>query len=209
LTEARSHYERASDIFRRYIGEQSVAYSGHLIRGAALEAASGRWETAEQLLLKILGAWPAPPVDLPELYIKAMLELSRLRLAQGRNESALAVATGLVEKIRRSPDREHLLSSEAAALQLGGEARTRLGRAADAEGDLRRAVELRAGLDDAISPWLAEARVSLARCLMARHRTAEARSLLALASSAQAAQPALAEQYRAPLRQALRVLGEQ
>jgi len=206
LTEARSHYERASDVFRHYIGEQSLAYSLHLVRGAALEAASGRREAAEQILLKLLEPWPAPPPDLPDLYVKATLELSRLRLLQDRNESARTLATGLLEKIQRSPEREQYRDPEAVALRLRGEAVTRMGRAADAEGDLRRAVELRVVLDDAISPWLAEARVSLARCLMAQNRIPEARTLLTLAASAEASQPALDGQYRVPLRDALRAL---
>ena len=77
-----------------------------------------------------------------------------------------------------------------------------MGRAAEAEVELRRVVALRTGSDDPTSPWLAEARISLANCLLAQHRVDEAAGLIELAARAQAAQSALGEQYRAPLRQA-------
>jgi serine/threonine protein kinase len=206
LAEARTYYERSSDVLQRYIGAGSVAYAQNLVRGATLDIASGRLDDADGILHHVLTKWPAPAGEFPDAYVKAMLGTARVRLAQGRFEEARAAAADLLERIRQSPERTPLQDAEANALRLHGEAVTRLGRAAEAESELRRAVELRAGSDDSTSPWLAEARISLATCLIAQHRVDEATVLIELAGQAQAAQSALGEQYRGPLRVAQRAL---
>jgi hypothetical protein len=83
---------------------------------------------------------------------------------------------------------------------------TLLGRPSEAEVPLRRALELRFGLDDPDSPWLAETRINLAEALLAERRWPEARALLQLAATGQARQPALNALYRAPLLAARRRL---
>jgi len=206
LTEARANYERSSDVLQRYIGEHSVAYAQNLARGASLDLALGRFDEADGILHHILAAWPAPSGELPDEFVKAMMGTARVRLAQGRFEEARAAAADLLERIRRSPQRMPLQDAEANALRLLGEATTRLGKAAEAEAELRRAVELRESSDDSTSPWLAEARISLASCLIAQHRLDEAAALIDLAAHAQAAQSALGEQYRQPLREVQRAL---
>jgi len=67
-------------------------------------------------------------------------------------------------------------------------------------------VELRQSLDDPDSPWLAQARIDLAACLIGRHRTSEARALLEMAALAQSHQPHLRESYRRELDQARAML---
>jgi len=69
---------------------------------------------------------------------------------------------------------------EAHTARLLGEALTRMGRAAEGEPLLRRAIELRERLDDSDSFWLAEARISLSNALIAERRFAEANQLLKL-----------------------------
>jgi eukaryotic-like serine/threonine-protein kinase len=206
LTEARANYERSSDVLRRYIGERSEAYAQNLVRGASLDLALGRLDEADGILHHILAAWPAPSGELPDEFVKAMIGTARVRLAQGRFEEVRAAAADLLERIRQSPQRMPLQDAEANALRLLGEATTRLGKAAEAETELRRAVELRESSDDSTSPWLAEARISLAGCLIAQHRLDEAAALIDLAAHAQAAQSALGEQYRQPLREVQRAL---
>jgi hypothetical protein len=63
-------------------------------------------------------------------------------------------------------------------------------------------VELRQTLDDPGSPWLAQARINLAECLIGKHQTREARSLLRMAAVAQSHQPLLRESYRRELEEA-------
>jgi MoxR-like ATPase len=91
---------------------------------------------------------------------------------------------------------------EAHTARLLGEALTRVGKAAEGEPFLRRAVELREQLDDSDSFWLAEARISLSKALIAERRFTEANQLLNLAAAAEAHQPALSNEYREPLRTA-------
>ncbi len=202
LAEARTYYERSSDVLGRYIGEGSVAYAQNLLRGAMLDIASGRLTDADATLHHILTSWPAGPGEFPDAYVRAMVRTAEVRLAQGRFEEARATTADLLQRIRQSPERTTLQDAEVSALRLHGEAITRMGRAAEAEVELRRVVALRTGSDDPTSPWLAEARISLANCLLAQHRVDEAAGLIELAARAQAAQSALGEQYRAPLRQA-------
>jgi MoxR-like ATPase len=89
-----------------------------------------------------------------------------------------------------------------------GEALTRMGKAAEGERFLRRAVELREQLDDSDSFWLAEARISLSNALIAARRFTEANQLLNLAAAAEAHQPALSDEYRAPLRAAQNLIAQ-
>jgi Flp pilus assembly protein TadD len=88
---------------------------------------------------------------------------------------------------------------EAQTRRLLGEALRQSGMLTDAEVHLRRAVELRQSLDDPDSPWLAQARINLAECLIARHQTRDARALLDMAGVAQSHQPLLRESYRREL----------
>jgi hypothetical protein len=87
-----------------------------------------------------------------------------------------------------------------------GEALRRSARAADAETQLRRAVELRQSLDDVESPWLAQARLNLAECLIAEHQAGEARKLIALAADAESRQPSLNESYHREIKEARAML---
>ena len=84
----------------------------------------------------------------------------------------------------------------------------RSGKAAEAEAELRRAVELRQSLDEADSPWLAEARMDLAECLVALHKKAEAQTLVKKAAAALSRQPRLRDIYRSELQQAQAMLAK-
>ncbi len=84
-----------------------------------------------------------------------------------------------------------------------GEALRRSGRAEEAERPLRQAVALRESLDDdALSPWLAQARIDLAECLIAMHQKTEAQDLLRKAAAALSRQPRLLDVYRTDLQKA-------
>jgi tetratricopeptide (TPR) repeat protein len=99
-----------------------------------------------------------------------------------------------------------MVEQEAHTRRVLGEALRRLGNTAEAETHLRRAVELRQSLDDAVSPWLAMARLNLAECLSAEHQMAEARKLVALAADAESKTPYLNDLYRVELTRARAML---
>jgi tetratricopeptide (TPR) repeat protein/predicted Ser/Thr protein kinase len=197
---AEQQYALSSDVFRRYIGAKSVAYAGSLLRGAALKLGEGQADKAADIYEEVLRSWPAPDGEFPDPYTRATIGLARVDLARGRTESARIRCVELLRRITSSPERKYLPDQEAQTVRLLGDALLRSGRAAEAEPHLRRAIELRQELDAPESFWLAEARISLAAALIAQHRVAEARELLQLAAAAQARQPALSDQYRAPLR---------
>ncbi len=204
--EAERHYAVSSDVFRRYIGEKSVAYAGSLLRGAALKLGEGQSDQAAEIYQQVIRDWPPPSGQFPDPYTRSTIGLARADLQRGRTEAARARCEDFLRRITASPERGYLPDQEAQTARLLGAALTRSGQAAAGEPHLRRAVELRELLDVPESFWLAEARVSLAVALIAQQRLAEARQLLELAAAAQARQPALSNEYRAPLREAWKLI---
>jgi serine/threonine-protein kinase len=198
--EAERQYALSSDVFRRYIGEKSVAYAGSLLRGAALKLGEGQADQAAEIYEQVLRDWPPPPGQFPDPYTRSTIGLARTDLQRGRIEAARTRCEDLLRRITASPERVYLPDQEAQTARLLGEALARLGKSAEAEPHLRRALELREQLDDPDSVWLAEARISVAATLIARQQLPEASKLLELAAAAHAHQPALSNQYRAPLR---------
>ncbi len=201
LKEAGSLYSTAIDVFRRYTGEKSIAYAGCVLRGAALELALGgsHLDRAADLYAGVRAAWPPRPGSFPEMYVRAALGVARTDLLRGRTEEARTASEESLTLITTSPERQYVPDQEADAAQLLGAGLLRLGRTADAEAPLRRAVELREQGDDPDSLWLAEARIRMAEWLLAESRAPEARRLLELAAAAQSHQPAVGAQYREPL----------
>jgi eukaryotic-like serine/threonine-protein kinase len=202
FNEAEKQYALSSDVYRRYIGEKSTAYAGSLLRGATLKLGEGQPQQAAALYEQVLRGWPVSKGDLPDPYTRSTIGLARADLQRGDSEAARARVKDLLDRMLASPERQYLPDQEAHASRLLGEALTRLGRASEAEPFLRRAVELRENLDDADSFWLAEARISMANALIAERRISEAAQLIKLAAAAHAHQPALSNEYRAPLQDA-------
>jgi tetratricopeptide (TPR) repeat protein len=210
LAEAQSLYATASDIYRRYTGEQSIAYAGCALRGAALELAIGgsHADRAAAMYSRVRAAWPPGTGPLPDLYVRATLGLARTDLARGHVEDARAESAELLSLITAAPERQYLPDQDAAAARLLGTSLLRLGRSSDAEAPLRRALELREQIDAPDGIWLAEARISFAEWLLNEGRRSEARRLLERAAVAQSGQPALGRQYREPLALARRRLAQ-
>jgi serine/threonine-protein kinase len=206
--EAERQYAASSDVFRRYIGEKSVAYAGSLLRGAALKLGEGRSDAAADIYEEVLRTWPAPEGQFPDPYTRSTIGLARVDLARGRIDAARTRCEELLRRIASSTERKYLPDQEAQTARLLGDALLRSGHAAEGEPHLRRAIELRQELDAPESFWLAEARISLAAALIAQQRFPEARQLLQLAAAAQARQPALSNQYREPLRAAQRLIAQ-
>jgi eukaryotic-like serine/threonine-protein kinase len=208
LIEAEQQYAASSEVFRRHLGEKSLAYAGCLMRGAALEFALGgsHVDQAAAIYSGLRTAWPPEPGRFPDVYGRATIGLARTDLKRGRVETARANSQALLRLIAASPERQYVPEQEAQAERLLGVSLTLVGRPNEAEASLRRAVELRERIDDADSVWLAEARINLAEALLAERRLPEAQHLLELSAAAQASQPALGADYRVPLLMAQRRL---
>ncbi len=202
LTEARALYDEALDVYGRYIGEKSHAYAQTLNRGGDLAIAERNPKAAAAVFERVLKEWPPAPGQVPNEYYRAALGLAAADLDLGRDEAARQPVEALLTQILGSPNPSQYVEQEALTRRLLGEALRRSGRLAEAERQLRRAVELRQSLDDPDSPWLAQARISLAECLTATHQTTEARSLLEAAAMAQSHQPRLRDSYRSELKDA-------
>ena len=117
-----------------------------------------------------------------------------------RAADALVLAGEALDQIRRSSVRDYYQILEAdAALRLG-QAQQRAGDPKSARLNLERAVKLREANDDAKSPWLAEAEVALADCLIDLGERKEAHALIDQAKAIHTAQAELGEHFKVPLR---------
>ncbi|MBV8805958.1 MAG: tetratricopeptide repeat protein [Sinobacteraceae bacterium] len=203
LPEARSLYEQSLQVLAHHIGENTIGYARALDRGGVLALAEGKPADAVALFQRVVAGWPPTGERFPEQYTRAILGLAAARLDQGSPEDARREIAAFLQKLSEAPERAQLVEQEAQGRRLLGESLRRLGRAREAEAELRRAVELRQSLDDPDSPWLAQARINLATCLLAEHQTAEAQHLLLLAAAAQSHQPLLNPAYRRELEEAM------
>jgi serine/threonine-protein kinase len=125
---------------------------------------------------------------------------------EGRLEEAVESARSALDAVQRSAVRKYFETLEAdAALALGdalrGSANPRLARQ-----HLERALELRTLNQHARSPWLAEAQIALAECLLDLGERPAAMRLFREANAAHASHMLLGEQFRAPLRELARRL---
>jgi hypothetical protein len=199
LPEARTLHDASLDVVARYIGTKSRAYARALGRGGYLAIAEGHPEAASALFDQVLKDWAPAGAELTDEYTLAVVGLATADLDLGRIEPAREQAAGLLQRIVNSPHAAQFVEREAEARRLLGVALLRSGGVAEAEGQLRRSVALRQSLDDADSPWLARARIDLARCLIAERKNAEARNLVNLSAAAQRHQAKLRESFRRDL----------
>ena len=199
LAEARALHDASLAAFGRYMSTKSRGYARALVRGGNLAIAEGNPAAAAAIFERVRKeVGPAGPESSDE-YTRAALGLAAADLQLARIEPARQQAAAVLEAIANSPQRTQLVEQEAQAQRLLGVALLRSGDAATAETHLRRAVSLRQSLDDPDSPWLAQARIDLARCLIAQRRKAEARGLSDLAAAAQHRQPKLGDSFRREL----------
>jgi serine/threonine-protein kinase len=180
--------------------QASERYGASLVIGARLDALQGHTAKAAEDLRRIVATWPATVQDLPQPYVLATLAQIEISLQTNLHADAVSQAQALLERILALPDRSYFADWEARAQRVAGVALAQNGQVTEAEAHLRRALELRRLIDVEDSPWLAEARISLAEVLIAANKLPEARSLLSQAADAQSKQPTLGEQYRQPLR---------
>ncbi len=206
LREARALQGESLEILARYIGTGSHAYALALVRGGTVSIAEGKPAEAAAIFGGVVRTASPAVAEWPNEYTRAVIGLAATELELGRVESARQRAQALLQAIQQAPHPDRLLDAEAQARRLIGLAQLRSGDAIGAEQQLRRAVKLRESLDDPDSPWLAQARIDLARSLIARKQSAEARGLVSLAAVAQRHQPHLLDTYRRELAHAVALL---
>jgi serine/threonine-protein kinase len=194
--------DRALELRRSALGSGAppAAYNAFLLDQARLRLARGEAASAIEALDRV--APPASATDLPRKRdaIAVQILRSQALLQQDRTVDARDAAARAVAEISASPLRDYLPSLEAEAALRLGQAQHRGGDAQAARVNLERAVALRAATGDpTASPWLAEAQIALADCLVTLGRRQDAKGLLAGASAIQARQPELGNHLRTGL----------
>jgi tetratricopeptide (TPR) repeat protein len=205
LDTAAEFLDHVEQLQARLKTSRNETFSVNSVARAALERLQGHTAAAADHLARVVEQWPPSAGELPLPYVLAQFESVELALPEDPHAAELH-ASALLQQLLALPNREYFADWEARAQRLTGLALLEQGKSAEAEPHLRRAVQLREGMDVEDSPWLAEARVNLSEVLLAEHKTAEAGALLAAARAAHAAHPALGVQYTEPLRRALQQL---
>jgi serine/threonine-protein kinase len=146
-------------------GERHAWYAHSLVSEAGLRLARGEAAAAAVLYERVLAEWPAQSGELPANWLVAAAGRVRAYLASGDAGRALAAARTLEAQARPLLAAGSLQPEEEAQLRLRlGQALLAAGDRAAARLELERAVVLRRALDVPGSPWLTEAKDSLARC---------------------------------------------
>ncbi len=180
-------------------GETSPRYAVVPMTEAALAAARGRNAEAESTLRAVLKSWPGKPDAPSPSAALATIALTELLAGTGRADEAIALARPQLDRIDKQGAGATPPDVDAGTRLWLGIALLTAGRAGDAEPLLMKAVEQRIALDDADSPWLARARVALARTEAALGRREQALALEAAANQAIARHSELADGLRHPL----------
>jgi serine/threonine-protein kinase len=166
---------------------------------AQLALARDRAEDAVQWLARVA---PLPePVPLQLDQTQAAVEMARALLLQGDGQGALRAASAALAMLDASPLRGRQPQLEARARLGLGQALEQVGSHTAALRELDAAVVTFAANGDANSPWLAQAKAALARCLLesaAPEPRERARVLLEEAQTARRAHPRLAEHLLRP-----------
>jgi tRNA A-37 threonylcarbamoyl transferase component Bud32 len=207
LVEARELYVKSMDVYQRYFGEKSRDYRSGLIAGGSLALAEHKPREAADIFEQALKESPAAPGTLSYAYTNSALGLAAAYLDLDRPQEALQYAGEVLQHVSAIPAPYQSQELKAQSLRLMGEAVRRSGRAGEAEAPLRQAVKLREALDDdAVSPWLAQARIDLAECLITLRQRDEAQELIKQAAAALSRQPRLRDRYLQDLRHARALL---
>jgi predicted negative regulator of RcsB-dependent stress response len=198
----RGHFEEANkflanmeDDTARMFGKGSWMHGTTLARLGDLALAEGRRVAARDIFTRLWTDFEDPPDALANNRAAAGVGLIWLALADGDIAGARVRAGRLVADIERSKARSDMPDEEAAARVAWGVALSGAGDSAAARAQLERAVERRAAMDAPQSLWLAEARLHLARVLVAQRDVDGARRLLDLAAEALRNQGQVGPQY--------------
>jgi len=170
-----------------------------LVEQARLLLAQGEADAAVAALTEMTAPAYADRLPLRVQEVVSRTLLAQARLHQGRTEESISLARAALEAVVGSPLRSYYPRLEAdAALRLGN-ALVAAGDPQQARAHLERALELRTRYDDEKSPWLLEAKVALAACLVELHDRQRAAALIAQAQAIAHAHAELGPQFTTSL----------
>ena len=205
LDTARGHYNDAMTEMAealeitQSVGGAFALRNRLLLDKGRLLLARGEAASAIEALDSITAPAYAATLPLRVYDVNAKTLLAQARLHQGRIEEAIASAQDALEQVVASPLRKYYPLLEAdAALRLG-QAQRAAGEPRSARANLEHALRLREANDDPKSPWLAEAQVIFADCLIDLGERKQAADLLAKAKAIHAAHDELGAHLAAPV----------
>ncbi len=192
--------EEAWQLWQATVGEAGAPplRNRYLLEHARVFLAQGDPDGAEQKLNQVVPQEPGLPLRAED--VQAKLLRAHARLQQHRSAEAVGLAKGALALLQASPLRERFPRLEAEAALRLGQALQRGGDPRPARAHLERSLALREAAEAPNSPWLAEAQVGLADCLIDLGERKLARGLVEQAARAQATHNELGEHFRAPLR---------
>jgi serine/threonine-protein kinase len=162
----------------------------------AQQCATDALPVLEALTLPSFGA--ASPLPTDEFIARLLRANAQLLL--GRLEEARAEAQAALDTVQRSPVRAYFVDLEADATVLLAQVLRQQRDPTAGCTQFERALKLRETSHDPNSPWVAQAQIELADCLLDRRQRPQAQSLLAQARAIHARQPELGAQFTGPLR---------
>jgi serine/threonine-protein kinase len=190
----------ARAIFVDALGDKSPRLADALVVLADELRQSGDGGRAREALDRARGL----PVDagraFPASQLQQTLQRAELQLWRGEFDNAMESFRNVAEQVEGSGERAFHRSLIARARLGFGRAATVSGNWKEARVALTEAVDLRTALGPADSPWLAEARVALADCLLQMGDPAGAARLIAEAEAAYARRPAPGRRFTYPLK---------
>jgi eukaryotic-like serine/threonine-protein kinase len=197
---ARVALDEGATMWRHVVGNSAVPSLNNpfVLARAQLDLARGNPAAAIAVLSEL--HLPANAAQLPLVLddIGARIIRAQAEESSGRSAEAINTAREALDTIVRSPLRERVQSLEANAALVLGRAMERSGDAAHARVNLARALQLREASTLGASPWVGEAQIALANCLLDLGDRVRARSLAAKAAVNFASQPEIGAQFKSP-----------
>ena len=165
---------------------------------AQLALARGKPDAAIAALSEVAPAVNNARLPLAADDLNAQVVRAKAQLSLDETSRAVDTARGALRAIALSPVRDRFQNLEANISLVLGEALQRSGDAAHARPLLERAVQLRESNGGSASPWIGEAEISLANCLLDLGDRGGARTLLQKAEASFVSHSELGAQFKAP-----------
>ena len=195
---------------RAYIGKEERLVEQRLSGGPQIKGRillqvgrvaleEGDLDAAEKALVDAAGSAPAGEGGIIDSVANvARRSIGVIQLERGKPSEALPILERQLQEFDAQEDQRKTPREEAELRLLNGRALLASGRPVEAKADLERAYLLLRSQHPA-SPWLAEAQIRLAECLLELGGVGRARELVDQARAIHAAHKELGEHFRRPL----------
>lgn len=216
LLRERGHYAVAATTLDEALSMQTAALgpgaapatlSRFLLAQGQLSLATGETEAAIRHFSQVISLEKQRDVRAPLDSIQAQIAVSAALTQNGQFEQSIEHAESALRDLNELGLVKYFQTLEADALLQLGRAQCASLNAANGRLNLQRSLNLRTANDHPSSPWIAEAQVALADCLLTLGDRTQARYLVQRAAAIQASHAELGEHYKRPLADVRRRLG--